>query len=98
MCFPLDFHWISIGFPLDFNSMSIRLSNSQVRFEGEAWQELQAEGKQLELDEVFLRRWGLPYFFTLEGAVQGEEYILPWEAFEELATSFGLRLASSLAE
>jgi len=64
----------------------------RVSFEGTAWQQLQYAGVQLELDEVFLRRWGLPYLFSLEGAVHGEEYILPWEAFEELANSFGLRV------
>ena len=24
--------------------------------------------------QVFLRRWGLPYLFSLEGAVHGEEF------------------------
>ncbi|CAL1134004.1 unnamed protein product, partial [Cladocopium goreaui] len=64
----------------------------QVKFQGLPWQQLQAAGVTLELDEVFLKRWGLPYHFILEGAVSGEEFILPWEAFEEMAGSVGLRV------
>ncbi|CAE7783967.1 unnamed protein product [Symbiodinium sp. CCMP2456] len=61
----------------------------QVRFEGEAWRHLDTEGGRLSLDEVFQSRWGLPYLFSLKGAVCAEEYLLPWEAFEKLAESTG---------
>ncbi|CAJ1417844.1 unnamed protein product, partial [Effrenium voratum] len=64
----------------------------QASFQGEAWRRLEDAGLQLELDEVFLRQWGLPYLFSLEGAVHAEEYVMPWESFEELAASYGLRV------
>eukprot|EP00927_Polykrikos_kofoidii_P066160 TRINITY_DN61809_c0_g1_i1.p1 TRINITY_DN61809_c0_g1~~TRINITY_DN61809_c0_g1_i1.p1 ORF type:complete len:619 (-),score=84.55 TRINITY_DN61809_c0_g1_i1:356-2212(-) len=43
-----------------------------------------------EISDVFAQRWGLPYRFSLTGAVDSQqEYAVPWEAFEELAGNIG---------
>jgi len=64
-----------------------------VLFRGEAWSSVgQSEG---DLEEAFARRWGLPYAFSLVDAVDAlEEYVVPWEALEELASSVGFRVAA----
>ncbi|CAE8637337.1 unnamed protein product [Polarella glacialis] len=83
-----------------------RRSFYSIRFDGQVWasKELQSspprdgpsggEEPALDFEEIFQRRWGLTYTFALEGAVDAQEYVLPWESFEDLATSLGLKVFS----
>lgn len=72
---------------------SRRKGNSlySVRFRDEAWAEV-CSGK-MDLDVAFSRQWGMPYSFSLVDAVDGqEEYVVPWEALEELTEGLGLKV------
>jgi len=64
----------------------------EVRFEDDCWRRVDFNDEDA-LEEAFSRKWGRPYIFSMGGTVEAqEEYIVPWEAFEELVTSMGFRV------
>lgn len=71
-----------------------RRSFFSLRYAGQPWTTLlrTSSESELDMDTIFLRTWGMPYSFTLDGSVDGLEYILPWEAFEDMATEEGFRV------
>eukprot|EP00405_Crypthecodinium_cohnii_P002265 CAMPEP_0194761898 /NCGR_PEP_ID=MMETSP0323_2-20130528/14511_1 /TAXON_ID=2866 ORGANISM="Crypthecodinium cohnii, Strain Seligo" /NCGR_SAMPLE_ID=MMETSP0323_2 /ASSEMBLY_ACC=CAM_ASM_000346 /LENGTH=178 /DNA_ID=CAMNT_0039683833 /DNA_START=1 /DNA_END=537 /DNA_ORIENTATION=+ len=64
----------------------------QIVFKGDCWKTLPADNDAL-LDRAFGQEWGRPYSFSLEDAVDEQtEYVLPWEAFVDLAEQVGFTL------
>mmetsp|Transcript_58775 Transcript_58775/g.116455 ORF Transcript_58775/g.116455 Transcript_58775/m.116455 type:complete len:201 (-) Transcript_58775:24-626(-) len=62
-----------------------------VRFQQQALLPLLKSSSDSE--DAFARCWGLPYAFSLVGAVDSqEEYVVPWEALEELTDSLGFKV------
>merc|ERR1711972_59246 len=62
-----------------------------IKFRGGTCQ--QVGTSEEEVDNTFARQWGISYTFSLIDAVdEQEEYVLPWDAFEELANSLGFRV------
>lgn len=64
----------------------------RLHFTGEAWSSLYG-GQAEAVDELIASRWGASYTFWLGRAVDGqEEYVVPWDSFEQLATRVGFRV------
>jgi len=62
-----------------------------VCFPGDRWAE--AGRNEALLENAFAQQFGMPYTFSLVDAVDAqEEFVVPWEAFEELAQSVGLQV------
>eukprot|EP00929_Paragymnodinium_shiwhaense_P027164 TRINITY_DN16000_c0_g2_i1.p1 TRINITY_DN16000_c0_g2~~TRINITY_DN16000_c0_g2_i1.p1 ORF type:complete len:588 (+),score=160.91 TRINITY_DN16000_c0_g2_i1:189-1952(+) len=65
-----------------------------VKFTPSTWTELRKHSTAT-LPDVFGRQWGIPYCFSLHGAVDAQqEYIIPWDAFETLAEQHGFEVVA----
>lgn len=62
-----------------------------VKFDEVMVARMQSAGE--DMDALFSDKWGVPYTFSLIDAVDGQqEYVVPWESFEQLIENLGFRV------